>query len=448
MGITEESKPGLTLVEFFKQFFGNYKGFLETHLKTDRPPFLVLMIWFLGMASIINRMEFRYMLSSKYQMDNWVSTWLLILFGGILSGYLGYWVAGSWYHLRVLMSGGLRNFKTSRYLNLYTGLPLYAVSILYEVFDTIVYGDKYFTEPTSWDLDLMWSGLSVVGMIYSISLSYRGVRLLQETKRIRSIILFIILPALFYALVFGGFFFKTYSEYSKGLNYNDQALEAMVAGNYERAEELLRHALKYMTKDEKEDILTIYENLALAHEYQEETEEAMECYEEILSLVETNGSQYHSVMGKIMILKDSIHVAIAHFDRALQLDTDNFDAHNQLGLIYLGMVDEEIENFERALIHNERAYSLLASPATMENLAMNYFFLERYSDALPLFQAVDEMVRDRAVVKYFLGLIHYVNGDLNRAADLLEQAILLNPDIFSEEVEKILKEASDRSGAM
>lgn len=443
---SEQAKPRLDLVQFFKQFFGNFKGFLEAHLKAEGPPFLVMMIWFLGMASIIDRMELRYAFSSTYQLKNWVSTWLLIVFTGIISGCLGYWVAGTWYHLRVIICGGLRDYRTSRYLFLYTGLPLYIVSILMQLFNTVVYGNKYFTEPTAWDFDLMWGGLSCAAVVYSIYLSYRGVRLLQETKRARSIIFFILLPSIFYALVLGGSAFKAYTQYSKGVDYNEQAIEAINQGNYERAEELLSQALKYMNKDDREDIQTIYENLALAHEYQEEIEEAIECYDTLMAFCDSNSSAYHAIMGKIKILEEEVYAAIAHFDRSLQLDPDNLDAHNLLGLIYLGMVDVEVENLERALIHNERAYTLEANAATLENLALSYFFLDRFSEAQPLFESLDEMIPDYGVAKYFLGLIHYAYGDLPKAVELLERAVMLNPMLFNEEVEQIIREARGQSG--
>jgi tetratricopeptide (TPR) repeat protein len=443
---SEQEKPRLSLVQFFKQFFGNYKEFLETHLKVEGPPFLVLMIWILGMASIIDRMELRYAISSTYQLNNWVSAWLLILITGIISGCLGYWVSGTWYHLRVIMCGGLREFRTSRYLFLYTGLPMYIVIILMQIFNTAVYGNRYFTEPTSWDFDMMWGGLSYAAVAFSIYLSYRGVRLLQQTKKIRTIIFFILLPSLFYVLVIGGIGYKTFTQYSKGIDYNEQAIEAIELGQFERAEELLKQALKYMNKDDREDIQTIYENLALVYEYQEETEEAIECFDTLLAFCDSNSADYHAIMGRIKILDEEVYAAITHFDMSLKLDPDNLDAHNHLGLIYLGMVDEEVENLERALIHNERAYALEAGTATLENLALNYFFLDRFSEAQPLFESLDEMIPDYGVAKYFLGLIHYAYGDLPKAVELLEQAIMCNPMLFNEEVERIIREARGQSG--
>ena len=313
------------------------------------------------------------------------------------------------------------------------------------MFDTVVYGRKYFTEPTSWDLDLMWIGLALAAAAFSISMSYRGVRLLQETKRIRSIIFFIVLPALFYAVVLGGTVLKVHSEYSKGLDYNEQAIEAMLEGNYERAEELMLQALKYMSKDDREDIMIMYENLAMVHQYQDDTEAAVGCYEDMLALCDSNSFEYHSVMGKMKIVEDSIRLAIAHFERSLQLEPRNGDVHSQLGTIYLGMVAEEIENFERALIHNERAYALEPHAGNAENLAISYFSLNRFSDAQPLFESLAELLPEYASPKYYLGLIHYAEGDLKKAVELLEEAVLLDPDLFNEDVEKIFREAAGQT---
>lgn len=202
MNNTPEKKAppiSFTFIKFIKEFFINYKDFIKIHLTTKKPPFLFLIIWLLGICSAINRIESKYIYSLDYQVKNWIVFWLIVFVGGIIIGYLQYWILGALYHLKVWFSGGIKNFKTSRYLFLYTGIPIYVIVLLTAIFNNITYGNRYFIEPTNHLLDSAWAILLIIGIIYSIILSYRGVRLLLKTKYIRSIIFFIILPAIIYS---------------------------------------------------------------------------------------------------------------------------------------------------------------------------------------------------------------------------------------------------------
>jgi|GEM_PF-2224897 len=40
---------------------------------------------------------------------------------------------------------------------------------------------------------------------------------------------------------------------------------------------------------------------------------------------------------------------------------------------------------------------------------------------------------------------HYAEGDLKKAVELLEEAVLLDPDLFNEDVEKIFREAAGQT---
>ncbi|MEE9610131.1 MAG: tetratricopeptide repeat protein, partial [Desulfatiglandales bacterium] len=325
---SESISNALTFPRLIKELLTNYKNFLKTHLIADKPPFLFIMIWLLGMCSIIYRIEMNYLSSQTYEVDNWILVWAFILIGGVILGYLGYWIGGTLYHLRVWVSGGSTNFRISRNLFLYTGLPIYMVAVFVAIVDTFAYGSGYFAERSNVLLDLILLGLCVLGIICAISLSYRGVCLLQKTERVRSIIFFIVLPAIFYSPLFGGFVYKFYGLSSNALDYNERAVQLMFTGHYEAAEKLFNRALRKVTKDDRNFLIRIYGNLGQLYESIGQTHQSMEYYEEALSLAEPETSKHYAMSGKINILKRSPYEAIGNFEKALELNPHDFYAHS------------------------------------------------------------------------------------------------------------------------
>ena len=437
---SEAVRIDATLPQFIKELFTNYKDFLKTHLIAEKPPFLFMVVWLLGMSSIIGRIEMRYVSTQEVQLDNWILIWALIVMGGLISGYLSYWIGGALYHLRVWLSGGSGDYKISKNLFLYTGLPLYFAIIFSEIVDTFVYGSRYFTEPTHMVLDLVLSVLCIAGIIYAISLSYRGVCLLQKTKRVPSIIFFVVLPAIFYAVSSGGTLYKFTGLLSHRTDYKEQGIEVMFKGDYDEAEKLFIRALKTMNKNDRKDLIRVCGHLGQLYEYKGLSHEAVDSYEKGLSFAEPESSDYHSMLGKINILNGDTQKAIGNFEKSLVLNPYDSYSHSQLGLIFLGRVDSEIKDYERALIHNEEAYALNKGLYQKQNLAINYYLLNRYSDALPLFESLNTLSPKNALAKYCMGRIYYSNKQLNKAKTFLKEAITLDPSLPTADIEHIIKD--------
>ncbi|UCD55949.1 MAG: tetratricopeptide repeat protein [Candidatus Hydrogenedentota bacterium] len=435
--IPEEFRAKPTFFAFVRDFFVHYAASLKKHMKAKKPPYLYIFIWMLGMSSVIDRIEIKALQNQAYAVENWGVLWGMILVGGIVSGYVAYHVGGAVYHFRVWLSGGSKDRLISRNLFLYTGIPIYAVAILSQATDTVVYGDKYFAGQTNASLDLTWTVVAVAAILYSITLSYRGVRLLQETKPVRSVLLFIALPVVFYSLMFG-LGFAAEAAKPGAVEYNRQALTLMYEGKFAEAEELYNLAIKDLNPDERENAGAVYANLALMHRFAGDTDKAIENYEKSRSFCEPDSAGYHSTTGRINILRGDIGAAIGDFERALEIDPDDFDAHNSLGLIFLGEFDEDRTDYKRALIHNERTYAFDGDTTAAQNLAINYFALGRYSEAQPLFESVDEAFAQNAIAKYYLGLVHYYGGNVAEAKAYLQAAVALNPSLHDPGVESIL----------
>lgn len=232
--------------------------------------------------------------------------------------------------------------------------------------------------------------------------------------------------------------YDSYGKVDEGLSYNDQALEKMNTGDYDEAERLFKLALESMTENDRESTRIIHENLGILYSSKGDSDQALQQYQEALSLSEPNGSDYYAIAGVIKILEGDVTEAIEDFERALETEPGHFGANNNLGLIFLGMIDEKIVDFERALPHNQKAHEQNGGISAMGNLAMSYYALDRYSNALPLFEALNALSPDNAPAKYYIGLIYWENGDPTRARIFLNEAIQLDPSLYSEEIGEIL----------
>jgi tetratricopeptide (TPR) repeat protein len=431
-------RSGVTLLPFVKGAFKNYKGLLEAYLTAARPPFLFITIWLLGMSELVGRIEMTYFSIQRIQLASWILIWTVILLGGVISGYLAYWVGGALYHVRVRLSGGTRNFNVSRNLFLYNGLPLYLAMILSEVANTFVYGNSYFTEPTSVLLDLALLGLFLAGVISTISLSYRGVCLLQETRRIPSILFFIVFPAIFYSWIFGGLVQEFSYQHIDGRNPKERAIQFMFTGQYEKAEELLVRALKTKGKDHPEESMDLYTHLGEIYEHEGLHQKALDSYEKALSLSKAESSSYYSMLAKISILNGDIHEATANFEKSLELNPDDYYAHHELGMIFLGLVDSEVKDYDRALSHNKKAFQLKEDPFSKQSLAINYYLLNRYPEALPLFESLNTLSSKNALAKYCLGRIYYSRNEPAKAKIFLKEALALDPSLPTADIGYLL----------
>ncbi|MEK7448749.1 MAG: tetratricopeptide repeat protein [Planctomycetota bacterium] len=419
------------LEKFISDFLFRYKHFLRTYLAIDNLPFFYLTLWLTGMARIINKMEFK----QKYPSDNWIIVWLVIMLGGIVAGFLYYWVTGTVYHWFARLSGGARNYRLSRYILLYSFLPYHLIIIFSIIINMIIYGNKYFAGNTNTILNYVEFGITLIVLVYSLILSFIGIRVLQQTKLIRSVIFFIILPIILLIAAIG---FVTFFE-SLAPNYNDQAIEQMDKGNFESAEQLFKKALIFA--DDLETKITVLNNLIYLYEDNGKTPQAIESYQKVLTYYKPNTLEYFLTIGSLNLLKGNIKQAIANFEKVLAINPDEVKVHNELGLIFLGNKDKSFTDYERALVYNEKCYALdKTSQVYLYNLAYNYFALERYTNALPLLESLEKTSLNNAKVKYFIGLSLYYQGDLIKAKKFLKEAIVLDESLDTELAQEIIQE--------
>jgi len=201
----KEEKTKLTFGGLIKEFVFNYKSFLKSHLDKRAFLFLLVTIWLLGINNSFDRFEVGSLVPDNiYLLADWALLWLAVILIGLPFGFAMYIIGGAFFHLLVWISGGDKGMKLSRRIFAYSALPTSLTIIVSKIFYTIAYGNSYFTEPVFLGYIYFWLIIAFLGVLYTIYLSYTGARLVQHTKKVRSIIFFLVLPLSLTVLVFVG----------------------------------------------------------------------------------------------------------------------------------------------------------------------------------------------------------------------------------------------------
>lgn len=192
--------PNTDKVNFFHHFkecFINFSKFAKDNLMVSSPKYLLLVIWVLGMGNAVDRI-------TSSSSSSWGEVWAIVIFGGILSGVVAYYIGGWFYHVRVNWSKGAGTIDTSRNIYIFSSLPIAVVSIGSLIVNQVAYGSDYFGtyhSDTS-SIDVIFGLLVIAAIGYSIYISYHAVRDVMHAEKGRAIWWFVVAPAIFYMLIF------------------------------------------------------------------------------------------------------------------------------------------------------------------------------------------------------------------------------------------------------
>lgn len=197
---------------FFEIFFKPRKFFSDLSILMQRR-YVVAVTLVCGCAQAIDRIDqelVKVMLredaprSEFIQLitDNWLYYWGAVLGYGAIGALFLWWIGGWWYRVRLQWSGAVEpDPRLARVVYIYASFVLAAPTVI----ASLIYMGFYDSYTQAFNSEEIYSLVLVIFPFWSLITSYIGIRVHFEVSRWRARTWFIILPALLYLLVFGGF---------------------------------------------------------------------------------------------------------------------------------------------------------------------------------------------------------------------------------------------------
>lgn len=276
----------------------------------------------------------------------------------------------------------------------------------------------------------------------SIFLIYLGLKDvivdLKGKKRKKTLIILSVYVVLVIFLIIFRLLAVIKEDYTEIDEYKMQALYYMDTGELDNAEKILKKVIENIGTNDTEILVEEYINLATLYIKNKKNELAKDYYNKAINLLNEGDSLYHSVFANILLLEGDDIGAINSFKKALEIDSNNYQAVSFMGAHTLLKENASEEDYKNALKYNKKAYELQKNISTSENLAINYYYLSEYKKAFDLFEYILTLQPNHSTAQYFIGFIYYINGNYKDANIYLNQAIQLDPELMSEEVHEIL----------
>lgn len=186
--------------------------FFTENLALGKTPYVLLVTWALGMSATLDRIDTRILQAElrgdARQMEmlqtllgDWLGFWAFVAVMGAIGGALYWWIGGWWCKLRLRFSGATDpDPKLARLLLIYSSFVYAGPTILGLVAITFLY-PSYFA---AYGEEMAFSFVVIVTLFWSIGTIYKGARALFDVHRGRTLVWFVVLPALFYFLLMGG----------------------------------------------------------------------------------------------------------------------------------------------------------------------------------------------------------------------------------------------------
>jgi tetratricopeptide (TPR) repeat protein len=205
-----------------------------------------------------------------------------------------------------------------------------------------------------------------------------------------------------------------------GVQKNETGIDLLdKGGDYNQAIQSFSEAYGKVTSDE--DKITVLKNWAYAYWANNQLPETKAKFQEALAMIKPESSDYYLVTGEIALLDNDAQKAEENYMKAVAKAPNDFQINTSLGVFYMGL-DEfsaDYAEYDKALIYNKKAYEVKPeSEMVKENLASNYFYLEKYQEAIDLFSLTS--LDKKPYNNYMIGLC-YLGLENNESAKLYVQ---------------------------
>lgn len=232
-----------------------------------------------------------------------------------------------------------------------------------------------------------------------------------------------------------GIFFKFFNFFeNEAVNTNNNALTAYDSGNSEQAISQFKQASNdALSNDNKINSL---KNLAYVYATESKNDLALKTFQEALALTSKNTFDYYLISGEIALLNKDPESAKVAYEKAYAMKPNEFQINNALTVFYLDIeeIAPKYADYRKALTHAQKANEVSDKEIkniTKENLAIAYFYNEKYDQALPLFLSLDSV--KKPYINYWVGLTYLAKEDATNARTYLLRAknagVEIDPEI-------------------
>lgn len=383
-----------------------------------RLPLLIPILALIGAAGWFAATEVLARFGFAYPAGRWTTAWAAALAAALPLGLAAWALGGLWIRLVAGWNGGRADFGLSQTIWGYAAVPAALAVLAAEVVWMLRYGSAYFTRPVHPGMMLALDAVIAVGLLVTLTLAGAAAAWILSSRPVPTLLLLVALPlgaaGVGYLAVQSGMrsrevraaarMREATAQFGRDETYGaEKSLQLAVDGSGRASRDLQRRACL---------------QLGVLLENRGEKVRAAAWYRRALELADPGSAAATATRGDLLLLEQRTGEAVQCFDRALELDPDNLAAHNNLGLIYLGLKGDAAADPARALPHNRACHRLNPCPTTAYHLAYNYFRLERWSEACPLFEELWATSADNDDYRYYLGICKFRLGD-QRAADRL-----------------------------
>ncbi|NWF76747.1 MAG: tetratricopeptide repeat protein [Nitrospirae bacterium] len=140
-------------------------------------------------------------------------------------------------------------------------------------------------------------------------------------------------------------------------------------------------------------------------------------------------SDAHFQLGLSYLNNNNIQPAFVEFQKAIDFDPDNKEAHNMIGVIYL----TKLEDYSNAIIHFKKALNLDKNFSEVyNNLGNAYEKIGKHDEAIESYKAAIEnpLYHNTALALYNIGMLYYKLARYDDAMDAFKESLKRNSDFY------------------
>ncbi len=204
---------------------------------------------------------------------------------------------------------------------------------------------------------------------------------------------------------------------------NNEGLSNFDSGNSQVAINQFQQASQDAVSNENK--INSLKNLAFVYTTEGQNEQALSTFKEALNLTKVNSFDYYLISGEIALLEYKPNSAILSYNKAYELDSNNFQINNSLALFYLDLeeIAPQYTDYSKALTYAKKAYEYDSekSEISKQNLAIAYYFNDNFDQTISLLSTTN--LTQHPYAAFWLGLSYLEKEDEINARINFQKAI-------------------------